>query len=599
MTTTTETNRRILVIDDYRATQEEIRGILEKPHPPATGCEAVGRFVVDLAGKPQLGVDMVGRALGEGRPYAAALIDGRAQGDWDGVATVPHLWRADPNLGIVVCVDGADTAWQEPVQALGESDCLVVLRRPFDAIEVRQLLCAVCRKWELDSQLRNAVGDLEQAVAKRTAELRHHSDQLLDAHAYSRQLLEAVSSVLIGVSGDGRVTVWNGAAERTLGVKSDDALGRLLGDVSIDWDRAAVSGAISRCWEQGCAVTADEMEFTRPDETRGLMSATVNPVKAGGEAGRSVLIVATDVTQQKVLQGQLAQAQKLESIGQLAAGIAHEINTPTQFVSDNTRFVQKAFPKLKDLLVKYGQLLDAVRGGAAPPELIDELDSAIRTAKLSFLLEQMPEAIADALEGLERVSRIVRAMKDFSHPGEDDMCEADLNHAIESTITVARNEWKYVAEMALDLDPELPPVPCVVGDFNQVILNMVVNAAHAIADVVGDGSRGKGTITVSTRGLDQAVEIRISDTGTGIAEAHRSKVFDHFFTTKEVGKGTGQGLAIAHSVVTEKHGGSIALESEVGQGTTFIIRLPIHENVTEFGVTPTRNEVLSSGAQLG
>ena len=173
------------------------------------------------------------------------------------------------------------------------------------------------------------------------------------------------------------------------------------------------------------------------------------------------------------------------------------------------------------------------------------------------------------------MTKIVQAMKEFSHPGTEEKVETDLNRAIDTTITVARNEWKYVAEMLTDFDPALPPVPCLPGDFNQVILNLIVNASHAIAAVVGEGSQGKGTITVSTRHEGDWVEIRVRDTGTGIPEAIRSKIFDPFFTTKEVGKGTGQGLAIAHSVIVDKFGGTLTYETTVGKGTTFIIRLPL------------------------
>jgi signal transduction histidine kinase len=182
---------------------------------------------------------------------------------------------------------------------------------------------------------------------------------------------------------------------------------------------------------------------------------------------------------------------------------------------------------------------------------------------------------------VQRVSKIVGAMKEFSHPGTGEKTAVDLNRAIESTLTVATNEWKYVAEVATDLDAALPPVVCLPGEFNQVILNMVVNASHAIGDVVGDGGKGKGTITVSTRHDGDDVEIRIRDSGTGMPEHIRARIFDPFFTTKGVGRGTGQGLAIAHSVIVDKHGGTIQVESEVGKGTTFILRLPIQPAVAE------------------
>ncbi|MBI5863895.1 MAG: hypothetical protein HZB38_05205 [Planctomycetes bacterium] len=288
-----------------------------------------------------------------------------------------------------------------------------------------------------------------------------------------------------------------------------------------------------------------------------------------------VILSANAEQEQTILQGQLAQAQRLESVGQLAAGIAHEINTPTQFVSDNTRFLRGVFPKLADLLARYGELLAACRSGSVSDALLDELESVVKKAKLDYLLKQIPEALSDSLEGLERVTRIVRAMKDFSHPGQQSMSPVDLNKAIESTVTVARNEWKYVADMQLELDPALPRVSCLLGDFNQVILNIIVNAAHAIRDVVGDGSAGKGVITITTRQVGDQAEIRVRDTGTGIPEAHRDKVFNQFFTTKPVGKGTGQGLAMARRTIVGSHHGSLTFETQVGQGTTFIIQLPL------------------------
>jgi signal transduction histidine kinase len=193
---------------------------------------------------------------------------------------------------------------------------------------------------------------------------------------------------------------------------------------------------------------------------------------------------------------------------------------------------------------------------------------------LEYLLAEIPKAISQSADGIDRVATIVRAMKEFAHPGSAEKAAVNLNKAIESTVTVARNEWKYVADLHTTLDPTLPPVPCLVGEFNQVVLNMIVNATHAIADAV-KGTGGKGTITIGTRRAGDFVEVCIADTGMGIPESIRHRIFDPFFTTKEVGKGTGQGLAIARSVVVDKHGGTIAVESQVGTGTTFIIRLPL------------------------
>jgi signal transduction histidine kinase len=273
---------------------------------------------------------------------------------------------------------------------------------------------------------------------------------------------------------------------------------------------------------------------------------------------------------------QLRHAQKLESIGQLAAGIAHEINTPTQFIGDNLRFMQDAFNDLLGLLGQFNVLLEAARSQSFSPGPTGEIEKTIQTIDLPDLQKEIPQAIGQALSGVQRVAKIVQAMKDFSHPGNEAKMPVDLNRAIESTLTVCRNEWKYVADLQTDFDPSLSPVSCLPGEFNQAILNIVVNASHAIKDKVGE--KGKGMIGVSTRRQGDKVEIRISDTGTGIPEAVRGRIFDPFFTTKEVGKGSGQGLAISRSVVVDKHQGEIFFETEIGQGTTFIIRLPLTEN---------------------
>jgi PAS domain S-box-containing protein len=262
------------------------------------------------------------------------------------------------------------------------------------------------------------------------------------------------------------------------------------------------------------------------------------------------------------LEDNLRQAQKLEAIGQLAAGIAHEINTPTQYVGDNLRFLKESFGELDSLLE---QLVEA--GGSPARKALDDAD-------FDYLKEEIPRALNQSLEGVDRVAKIVRAMKEFSHPAREKTA-TDLNRAIQSTITVASNEWKYVAEMEMDLDPNLPAVHCSPAEFNQVVLNMVVNAAHAITDVVGDGGKGKGRIRVKTRADGEWAVVEIGDSGSGMPMHVQQRIFEPFFTTKEVGKGTGQGLAIAHNVIVDKHGGTIKVASSPGAGTTFTIRLPI------------------------
>jgi len=285
--------------------------------------------------------------------------------------------------------------------------------------------------------------------------------------------------------------------------------------------------------------------------------------------------LAQTLAQLQGAQAKLLQSQKLEAIGQLAAGIAHEINTPAQYVSDNTAFARRAVDGLIAALQASMAVVERAKQGDIPADLLAAAEAAAVKAKTGFLFKQLPRALDQAREGLERISTIVQAMKEFSHPSGAEKCPVNLREAIETTIAVARNEWKYVAEVELQMPADLPLVPVLRNEFNQVILNLIVNAAHAIGDVTGGGAEGKGKIRISGRVVGSEVEIRVSDTGGGIPESVRGKVFEPFFTTKGVGKGTGQGLAIAYSVVVDKHQGSIAFESEVGQGTSFIIGLPL------------------------
>jgi PAS domain S-box-containing protein len=316
-----------------------------------------------------------------------------------------------------------------------------------------------------------------------------------------------------------------------------------------------------------------ECEVFRKDGSRVWIASSARAIRQNGVVVRYEGM-SEDITEGKLLRGQLLQAQKLESVGQLAAGIAHEINTPTQYIGDNVRFLKDAFQDLRSLLANYERLLAAAKTDSLSLEMVQEVTAAVERADAGYLLEEIPKAIGQTVEGITRVSKLVSAMKEFSHPGTKEKIPLDLNHAIESTITVARNEWKYVADLDTEFDPSLPLVSCQPGEFNQVILNLVVNAAHAIADVAEKGGPGKGRIKVQTRNCRDWVEIRIQDTGSGIPEKARARVFDPFFTTKEIGKGTGQGLAIARSVVVDKHDGTIHFETEEGTGTTFIIRLP-------------------------
>jgi signal transduction histidine kinase len=289
-----------------------------------------------------------------------------------------------------------------------------------------------------------------------------------------------------------------------------------------------------------------------------------------------IRIYVRDITERKRLEEHLIQGQKFELIGQLNAGLAHEINTPIQYVGNNAIFLQRAFQNLEQLLGGYERLLRAAKAGSGrvPDALIADVERIAAQEEVRYARQEILVAIEQSLQGVERVAKIVRSMRELAHPGRGQKSPLDLNLAIRSAITMAQNEWKYVAQVLTDLDPLLPPVPCVADELHQVLLNILVNAAQAIGEVVGDGSKAKGAITVKTRLIGGWAEIQISDTGPGIPEENQDKIFAPFFTTKPPGKGTGQGLSIAHAVIVQHHGGTIRVSSPPGLGTTFVIRLP-------------------------
>jgi PAS domain S-box-containing protein len=393
----------------------------------------------------------------------------------------------------------------------------------------------------------------------------------------AEELLDSLPTILIGLAQDLRITRWNLMAGKVFAHPAEEACGKPLDTVKIPWDGDRVRLGLERCRADGMSVRLDDLSFVRANGKEGVLGLAINPRLRDGDVFLGFTIMGADITERKMLEKQLAQAQKLRSIGQLASGIAHEINTPTQYVGDNIRFLKDAFEDLIVVLQGDEELLAAARGGVVSAELIRRLQDGRERADLEYLVSEVPVAIQHTLEGVERISKIVRAMKDFAHPGREEKAPADLNQIIDSTVTVARNEWKYVADMQTDFDRSLPPVLCHPAEIGQVILNLVINAAHAIEDVVKQGRAAKGGITIATRRRDGWAEIRISDTGGGIPENIRHRIFDPFFTTKEIGRGTGQGLAICYPVIVGKHGGRITFDSEVGRGTTFTIGLPLGE----------------------
>ena len=387
--------------------------------------------------------------------------------------------------------------------------------------------------------------------------------------------IEQFGDGVIVTDTEGRIEYVNPAFERASGYRREEAVGTNVEFLRSDRNPPGLHEDLWNTIRAGETFNARFVNRRRDGRTYTIDN-TVSPVFDSSGRISGYVAVQRDVTELMRLEMQLLQAQKLESIGRLAAGIAHEINTPSQYVGDNVRFLQEAF-------ADYGRVLAAGRAMATTARerglLAEELQAIQRIdeeADFEFLEQEIPRAIEQSLEGLSRIGTIVGAMKHFSHPGANEIALVDIHRAIESTVTVARNEWKYDAELRTEFDESMPLVPCLPNELNQVVLNLVINAVHAIQERQRrEASDEKGTIVVRTLHRPPDAVIEVADTGTGIGEDARAHVFDPFFTTKRVGQGTGQGLALAHDVVVNKHGGAIEFETESGVGTTFRIRIPL------------------------
>jgi PAS domain S-box-containing protein len=488
--------------------------------------------------------------------------------DAQGLEAVRRARAAAPRVPLIVltgCEDElvADQALQEGAQDFlvkGEIETAVLLRTIRYATQ-RMKAEVEMQKAQEESEAANRVkGEL-------LAELQA-------AHAETQLFLRSIPSILIGVDSEGRITHWNLTATSTFGIEDSIAVGRIIEDCGIRWLHPEIKTEIARWLATESSYRSENQAYEHEGKTRFLgLNVLRVPAKGGEQTG--FIITGADVTERMALELQLRQAQKLEGIGQLAAGIAHEINTPTQFVGDNIRFLKDSWGPVAEFMSFCGTIQTECAAGSVSPEHLQHFCDLHKKCDLKYLSEHIPKAIDLSLEGVKRIAKIVKGFKEFSHPGSEEKQAINLNQAIETTISVARHEWKYCADLATVFDVELPLVPCLVGEFNQVILNLIVNSAHAITNAAEKNGKGKGTITISTQREGEWARIAVADTGAGIPEEIRSRVFEPFFTTKEVGKGTGQGLALAHAAIVKRHQGQLWFESELGQGTTFFIRLPL------------------------
>jgi PAS domain S-box-containing protein len=561
---------------DKAGAEEVLRGLAAEPR-------ILAACLFEASGT---GIACYARERGDGRAYPTAPGPyGLRSESGDLVLTRPIPGRDLPSGSVWIRFDGRvpfETLRHElAMVSVAMSVCFIIavllstkLQRAITAPLMRLAQTArevaAGRDYSLRAQ-KSGEDELGRLVDSFNAMLSRLGEHTAELHS----IYDSAHDAIVTVTSEGVITSWNKGAEHIFGAPEAEVRGTPLGPFLTEASLASYRDEL-RAVPQGSAAPGNgkliELTGKRRDGTEFPLELTLATWST--KEGAFFTSFMRETSARRMLEAQLAQAQKLESIGHLAAGVAHEINTPIQYVSDNTRFLDESFRNLDRVLRSYETLAAAAETSGLLADEVHQVRQTEDDADLEYLHGEIPRAIQQSGEGVERVATIVRAMKEFSHPGSAEMKAIDLNHAIESTLTVSRNEWKYVADAVTEFDPNLPAVRCLPAEFNQAILNLVVNAAHAIADLPGRGTN-KGKITIRTRRDGAWAEVRIGDTGTGIPEAVRSRIFTPFFTTKEMGRGTGQGLAIAHTVVVTKHGGTLSFETEEGVGTTFIVRLPI------------------------
>lgn len=584
-------NRRILVIDDNPSIHGDFRKILVNAESATELHSAAAAFFgeeeksvssvqieLESATQGEEGVRKAADAVTSGRPFAMAFVDMRMPPGWDGLKTISELWKVDPEIQVVICSAYSDRSWSEIQETLGETDKLLILKKPFDNAEVLQLAMSMIEKRHLLEVAQSKTDALETLVEERTRDFREAKEE-------SERLISSIDSILIGVNESGKVERWNPRAEQLFGLTVDEVIGQPFDTLPIHWNEPLPLSEMA-----SSKSASHEVSFEDADGQRKFVSLSTYPIIHDAQAV-GTLILGADLTEHHMLENQLQQAQKLESVGQLAAGVAHEINTPMQYIGDNLDFLEKKVSSIGPILDSLVLLMKEEHAEEDRQIILREMLEAAKKSKVKKFNTATLDAITDSKDGVKHVSKIVRAMKEFAHPGQEERTPVDINRALESTIAVSTNEWKYVANVEKELDPSIPTVNALSVELNQVFLNIIVNAAHAIGGAEGEDTVELGTITVSTSLVNDNVQIAISDTGSGIPDNIKKRIFDPFFTTKEVGKGTGQGLSIAHNVIVGQHGGRLWCDSTPGKGTTFFIQIPSIEHDTDAAVGQTESEL--------
>ncbi len=424
----------------------------------------------------------------------------------------------------------------------------------------------------------HASGRIEDSEVDRVVFLHDVTDrhQVEASRRLQSTVLEQSSEAIIITDTEGIILYANDSAKDISGYSGSELLGQRT---SLFKSGVHDEGYYRQLWETvlGGKFWHGSLTNRKKDGSLIEVESRISPVREERGGVTHFVSFWRDVSQEHTLQRQLLQAQKLEAVGQLAAGVAHEINTPIQYIQNNVTFFQSSFVGIDTLLDDLQQMLNSPELIASNREWQQLIKTHAEECDLEFLREEIPHGLNDVLEGIDHVAKIVSAMKEFSHPGGAEKVPTDLNRVIENTTVVTRNEWKYVAELKTELAVDLPVLTCDPGAWSQVFLNMIVNSAQSISEK--SAPDGLGLIRLQTRKVGEEIEIQITDTGVGIAQENQDRIFEPFYTTKEIGKGTGQGLAIVYDLVVNKHSGSIVCSSESGDGATFTIRIPLNQQV--------------------
>ncbi|MEW8507382.1 MAG: ATP-binding protein [Candidatus Thiodiazotropha sp.] len=408
-------------------------------------------------------------------------------------------------------------------------------------------------------------------------------DELKEKEQFLSDVTNSMSEGFAVVDQDGVVKFSNPESERLLGWDSEEMIGRRFTELAYGNKKpdqaSSVESAIDQTLDDGNTRSGFDGRFYHKEGREVDVQYSVSPLLRD-EINSGAVVAFSDVSERKrieeerrTLERQLNQTHKMEAVGQLAGGIAHEINTPIQYVGDNLRFIKEGYEDIATLLEAYSALQEKAMDHPGLQDEVEKVRQTFEEIDLDYLDDEISSALEQSISGAKQVAQIVLAMKEFAHPGSKQMAMADLNRIVSNALAVCKNEWKYVADTELKLSDSLPEVKCMGGEISQVLLNLIINAAHAIEAAKLEQ---KGSITITTIHDKDHVEVRVADTGTGIPKEAEESVFNPFFTTKGVGRGTGQGLAIAQDIVVVKHHGELYFETEEGSGTTFIMRLPVH-----------------------